>query len=220
MLATQLALRSLQLQGLQSRRINLHSGFDLYQPATWERLKQLRAQRKPKKIWLSLPCTKFCQWTYINYASPEGQELLKQYQRRERKMLWCMNSFVRDALLQDPDCQIYYEWVFPCRGWQEAPMLDLEKYINSIGLPWLDCRVDGCRYGLMDSKNEGFIRKRWLIKTTDEQFTSTTRPRPVWGLTTMFGSKGLKRLDRHIILGVFVSQWLVFGNSSFCLTSI
>lgn len=157
-------------QGLQSRRINLHSGFDLYQPATWERLKQLRAQRKPKKIWLSLPCTKFCQWTYINYASPERQELLKQYQRRERKMLWCMNSFVRDALLQDPDCQIYYEWVFPCRGWQEAPMLDLEKYINSIGLPWLDCRVDGCRYGLMDSKNEGFIRKRWLIKTTDEQF--------------------------------------------------
>ena len=157
-------------QHLQPRRINLNSGFDLYRPQTWEQLKQLRAQKKPKKIWFSLPCTKFCQWTYINYASPERQELLKQYQRRERKMLWCMNDFVRDTLLHDPDCQIYYEWVFPCRGWQEPPMLDLEKFINSIGLPWLDCRVDGCRYGLMDTKNEGFIRKRWLIKTTDEQF--------------------------------------------------
>ena len=59
-----------------------------------------------------------------------------------------------------------------------------------------------------------------LSKPPMSSSTSTTRPRPVWGLTTMFGSKGLKRLDRHIILGVFASQWLVFGNSSFCLTSI
>ena len=157
-------------QGLKPRRINLNTGFDLYRPQAWEDLKTLRRKTKPRKIWLSLPCTKWCQWTYMNYKTEERKEILRHYQRRERRMLWSMNDFVKDAISEDPECQIYYEWVFPCRGWQEPPMLDLQDFLNNSGVPWLDCRVDGCRYDLKDSKNENFLRKRWLIKTTDEHF--------------------------------------------------
>ena len=46
--------------GIPSRRINFTQGYDIYKPETWLRLKEERRQRRPKKIWLSLPCTKFC----------------------------------------------------------------------------------------------------------------------------------------------------------------
>ena len=114
-------------QGLKPRRINLHSGFDLYRPEAWEAMKQLRSKTRPRKIWFSLPCTKWCQWTYVNYNTPEKQQVLRHRQQRERRMLWYMNDFVKDTLSEDPECQIYFEWVFPCRGWKEAPMMNLEK---------------------------------------------------------------------------------------------
>ena len=162
-------------QGLRPRRINLEKGYDLYKKDTWEDLKLLRRRTKPRKIWFSLPCTKYCQWTFINYATDERKELLKTYQRRERRMLWSMDDFVQDTLEDDPLCEIYFEWTHPCRGWQEPPMVDLEKYMSDNGREWLDCRIDGCNYGMKDSTGQHFIRKKWLIKTTDELFHKNFR---------------------------------------------
>ena len=157
-------------QGLPARRINLAEGYDIYRPETWESLKALRRVKKPKKIWFSLPCTKFCRWTYINYSTPERKLILKRDQRKERKMLWCMDDFVQDTLTDDPDCHIYFEWTFPCLGWSEPPMIDLHRFLCENGHEWLDCRIDGCNYGMMDSNGEHFIKKKWLVKTTDPQF--------------------------------------------------
>eukprot|EP00434_Breviolum_minutum_P027979 symbB.v1.2.024754.t1/scaffold2367.1/size81165/7 len=81
--------------------------YDLYKKETWDNMKILRKRTKPRKIWLSLPCTKYCQWTFINYATDERKELLKGYQRRERRMLWNMNEFIKDTLEDDPFCEIY-----------------------------------------------------------------------------------------------------------------
>ena len=162
-------------QGLRPRRINLEKGYDLYKKETWEDMKLLRRRTKPRKIWFSLPCTKYCQWTFINYATDERKELLKTYQRRERRMLWSMDDFVQDTLEDDPLCEIYFEWTHPCRGWQEPPMVDLEKYMSDNGREWLDCRIDGCNYGMKDSTGQHFIRKKWLIKTTDELFHKNFR---------------------------------------------
>ena len=47
--------------GLRPRRINLSTGYDLYDSRTWERLRELRRLRRPKKLWISLPCTKWSQ---------------------------------------------------------------------------------------------------------------------------------------------------------------
>ena len=160
-------------RGLRPRRINLEQGYDLYKKETWDNMKILRKRTKPRKIWLSLPCTKYCQRTFINYATDARKELLKRYQRRERRMLWNMNDFIKDTLEDDPFCEIYFEWTHPCRGWQEAPMIDLEKFMDKIGREWLGCRIDGCNYGMKDSTGQHFIRKKWLIKTTDESFHKT-----------------------------------------------
>ena len=54
-------------------------------------------------------------------------------------------------------------------------MVDLKEHFEAHGIPWLDCRVDGCNYGMKDVKGEFFIHKKWLIKTTDENFHKTFR---------------------------------------------
>ena len=141
-----------EAQGLRPRRINLQTGFDLYRPECWEELKKLRAKHRPRKLWFSLPCTKFCQWTQVNYSTPERQEQLRGYQRKERKVLWNVNDFVKDTLEKDETVDIYFEWTHPCKGWAEAPMQDLEHHLQKIGHEWLPCRVDGCNYGLRDKK--------------------------------------------------------------------
>lgn len=47
------------------------------------------------------------------------------------------------------------------------------------GIAWESCRLDGCNYGMMDSKNEFFLNKKWLVKTTDEIFWKKTEPKYV-----------------------------------------
>ena len=158
-------------QGLRPRRINLEQGYDLYKKDTWEKMKSLRALTKPKRIWFSLPCTKFCRWTYLNYAS--RPEELRQARKKERRMLWSMYDFIEDTLQNDPEVLIYFEWTHPCQGWQEPPMTALEKLMQKLELPWLPCRVDGCAYGMKDKNNENFLHKKWMIRTNDEAFHAT-----------------------------------------------
>ena len=157
-------------QGLQPRRINLQTGYDIYKPETWSQLKALRKVKRPKKIWLSLPCTKFCRWTQVNFNTPEKREVLKSHQRRERKMLWHAVDFIISTLEEDEDVAFYWEWTFPCSGWYEPPLVHLENKLHQRGVPWLQCRIDGCVYGLKDTKNENFLKKKWAIRTTDESF--------------------------------------------------
>jgi hypothetical protein len=161
--------------GIPSRRINFAQGYDIYKPETWMRLKEERRQRRPKKIWLSLPCTKFCIWTQVNYNTPERKEVLESMRRRERRMLRWVADFLVTALDEDPDLDVYWEWTYPCSGWQQGPMVKLEQDLQKRGIAWESCRIDGCNYGLMDSKNEFVLHKKWLIKTTDELFWKNFR---------------------------------------------
>ena len=77
--------QAVQDQGMDARRINLYNGFDLYKEETWARLRQLRRERKPRKLWFSLPCTK---------STPEGKEKPEKDRRRERKMLRFAKDFM------------------------------------------------------------------------------------------------------------------------------
>ena len=76
--------------GLRPRRINLANGFDLYRHDTWDRLRALRRQHRPQRLWFSLPCTKWCSWSSVNYNDHEKRERLEgycRYRRREGRML-------------------------------------------------------------------------------------------------------------------------------------
>ena len=46
-----------QESGLKCSRINLHMGFDLYEPKTHDRLRSKFANEKPRKVWVSTRCT-------------------------------------------------------------------------------------------------------------------------------------------------------------------
>ena len=156
--------------GLQPRAINLHNGYDLYQKETWQRLRQLHQQHLPQRLWFSLPSSKWCSWTTMQYTTEDQKEKLSTMRRKERRLLWEVNAFIKDCLAKDPYIQIYFEWPHPCFGWKQHPMEDLSAYMENHGIPWLPCRVDGCNYGLRDEETGQFVKKQWLIKTTDELF--------------------------------------------------
>ena len=161
--------------GIAARRINFKNGFDIYQYECWEKMAALRRTRRPKKIWFSVPCTKWCQWTNVNYNTPERREVLETMRRRERRMLRWAKDFVLQALTEDDNLCIYWEWTHPCSGWEQRPMLELEKGLWQQQHDWLECRVDGCCYGMKDKDNNLFLRKRWLIKTNDPVFAKNFR---------------------------------------------
>ena len=156
-------------QGLRPRRINLQAGYDLYRKETWDHLRALRRRHRPRRLWFSLPCTFWCPWTSLNYAGPERQQLLEDHRRRERRVLWHVHEFLSEALDEDPDILVYYEWPHPCFGWKQKPLLAIQALFEQHGQEWNDCRIDGCRYGMVDSNNE-FLKKKWMIKTNDELF--------------------------------------------------
>ena len=184
-------------------------------------MKCLRKRTKPRKIWFSLPCTKYCQWTFINYATDERKELLKTYQRRERRMLWNMNDFVKDTLEDDPSCEIYFEWTHPCRGWQEPPMIDLEKFMSDNSREWLDCRIDGCNYGMKDSilVNTSSARNGSSRPLTSSS-TRTFEQRHVQDLTLIHGSKDRKLLEVLTIPGEWFKQLLDIGGNNLLLIGV
>ena len=156
--------------GIPSKRINYQQGYDLYREQTWIRLAQERKKFKPRKIWISLPFTRWCRWSQVNYNTPERREVLEALRRKERKVLKWAKKFILDTLADDPDTDFYWEWPYPCYGWEQQPMLELEAGIHALELPWNTCRIDGCRYNMKDSNNQLFLRKQWAIKTTDEVF--------------------------------------------------
>ena len=166
---------SAEQHDLRPRRINLSNGYDLYKAETWSELRELRRLRRPKKLWFSLPCTKWCPWTSINYSSEERREQLEAARRKERKMLWQVNKFILECLAEDEDIQVYFEWPTRCDGWRQRPMEDLRQRLEGEGVPWMNCRIDGCRYGLMNEEGTAFLHKRWTIKTTDEKFHQVYR---------------------------------------------
>ena len=162
-----------QQHGLSPRRINLHQGYDLYRPDTWAKLRELRRLHRPRRLWISLPCTRWCQWSSLNYRTPDQKEVLESYRRRERRMLNLVVDFLVETLEEDPEVLLYWEWPWPCEGWKQQPLQRLAKALEGMMLPWLQCRVDGCAYGLRDQHDQGFLKKPWAIRTNDELFHKT-----------------------------------------------
>eukprot|EP00439_Symbiodinium_sp_Y106_P012966 s3447_g1.t3 len=156
--------------GLRPRCINLHNGYDLYKADSWDRLRDLRRKRRPRRLWFSLPGTKWCAWGTLDYQAGDRQGRLAEARRKERRLLWNVNVFIKEALMEDDMIEIYFEWPHPNQGWLQQPMVDLSQWMEQQGIPWLPCRLDGCNYGLRDEKDHKFIKKQWLVRTTSEAF--------------------------------------------------
>ena len=195
--------------GLQPRRINRTSGYDLYKAETWEELRQLRRRKWPRRLWFSLPYTKWDHWSSVNYNTEDKKERLDTARRKERRLLWYANQFIKEATREDEEVDVYFEWPHPGTGWRQQPMVDLEEFLHEHGTPWLPCRVDGCVYDMKDTESRKFVKKAWMIKTTDERFHKVFRAKVCRGqhghhhqgaegdTSTFYPSKLVQSITRH-----------------------
>ncbi|OLQ11600.1 hypothetical protein AK812_SmicGene4533 [Symbiodinium microadriaticum] len=163
--------------GLQARPINYQTGYDLYKEETWNQLRRLRHLRQPRRVWFSLPCSKWCPWKAIDSADLPQRESPEAARRKEGRALRLAVNFVKETLEEDPDVQIYWEWPSNSAGWSQHAMLELQEWFGSGEFPWLSCRIDGCAYGLKDEQ-QGFAPRCVLdfIRTLIFKVWNTRRP--------------------------------------------
>ena len=153
--------------GIRAVRINLASGFDLYKPETYEQLKKLWLLQRPKKIWISSPCTFYCDWSDLNYS--HRRHVLEAKRRREKQMHKRLHEYLCWVLGYDPEVELFWEWPLRCRAWKADHMELFVQRLQQLGFDLFYCRMDGCRYG-MKSQKGNFVQKSWCIMTTDAQF--------------------------------------------------
>lgn len=72
--------------------------------------------------------------------------------------------FIEEILNEDEEVDIYFEWPWPCEGWNQHPIEYIHKILANHGREWLPCRIDGCNYGLRASdESGGFLKKQWRV---------------------------------------------------------
>jgi hypothetical protein len=59
--------------GHNVRRKNLANGYGLSKKQVVQQLIADAKQERPRRIWISLPCTVWSQFTRLNYYTPEGR---------------------------------------------------------------------------------------------------------------------------------------------------
>ena len=137
-----------QSEGLRASRINLHQGYDLYQPSTYDELRERFHLERPKRVWVSTRCTYWCPWTSLNYRSIEQKQNLEKFRRKERAMFKLLIPFLVEMLTAYPDTELFWEWPTRCYGWKEPWLETLQRELHRLDRDWLFGRIDGCRYEL------------------------------------------------------------------------
>ena len=158
-----------QESGLTCSRINLHMGYDLYDPKTYDRLRSKFAIEKPRKVWVSTRCTFWCPWTSLNYQTVEQKAELEKFRRRERRLFRLLIPFLIEMITEYPETELFWEWPTRCYGWKEPWLQRLAAAIKSLDRDWHFARIDGCRYGLQ-SRQGLPLKKCWTIATSSHHF--------------------------------------------------
>ena len=155
--------------GLKAHRINLACGYNLYDPKSYQQLRERFHHERPRRIWVSARCTYWCPWTALNYQTEERREQLEKYRRRERAMFKLLIPFRLEMLQLYPETELFWEWPTRCYGWQEPWLLYLRDELLKLDREWPFARVDDCRYDLKSQRGV-HLQKRWTIGTTSNTF--------------------------------------------------
>ena len=118
------------------------------------------------RVWMSLPCTAWCPWQFINLAADSEQTNARiTAERRESiRMLNLAVEFAECLLAKVPNSYFYFEWPLRCQGWD----LPIVRRLRSL-LPF-ECTFDGCAYNLRDGHGQ-LIKKSWRVITNHLEFT-------------------------------------------------
>ena len=93
--------------GLKAHRINLACGYNLYDPKSYQQLRERFHHERPRRIWASARCTYWCRWTALNYQTEERREQLEKYRRRERAMFKLLIPFRLEMLQLYPETELF-----------------------------------------------------------------------------------------------------------------
>ena len=90
---------------------------------------------------------------------------------RSRKQLWHILEIFRQALLQDPGTDFYFEWPKNAtEGWRLRELEQFEQWYNAtFSKPLYRTVVHGCMVGLLDEEGN-HLHKPWQILTSDQHF--------------------------------------------------
>ncbi len=128
------------------------------------------ASRRPHKLWLSIPCTFWSSAQNANLANPERAPQILKGRKRSRQMVRSIVAWLIESLDDDADIEVYWEWPHYCRGFGDDCFQLLVRALERRHKPLYDARIDGCRYGMKDSKQQTLVWKPWRIKTTSPTF--------------------------------------------------
>ena len=156
--------------GLSCKRIGFSTGFDLSKRATYSKLQDAGDTHRPHKILVSLPCGPWTSITNFNQGRPATWQRILAKRGKARWMQAQISNWIKQRIAMDADTEVYIEWTHGCSAWQQDPIKNLEESLIKSGKPWLQARIDGCRYGMKDRKGEHLVRKSWRIMTTDGAF--------------------------------------------------
>ncbi|CAJ1377024.1 unnamed protein product [Effrenium voratum] len=165
--------------GLKSMRVNLANNMDLYRPDTYQVLEKLAATKRPRRLWVSMPCTKWSSWARLNYH--DRPEQLTKFRRRERKMMRLFANWLSKTLESGQRPEYYHEWPTHCDGWNVQEMGQIQRILEYFGYRVFWCRIDGCRYNLRSRDGKQLLRKQWTIMPTDERFYAMFRSKTCVG---------------------------------------
>ncbi len=126
--------------------------YDLRQRIVVDGVKQqiLIAHRHGSEImlWISLPCTAWSTWQYINMHADEMTAYkIKQARRESKQMMRHVTRMLGDLWDAGVRFAVAFEWPRNAIGWKERSMQRLLSWLPFEALP------DGCQYGVVDVSN-------------------------------------------------------------------
>ena len=96
-----------QERGLTMERISIENGYNLSTKKGFDLARERIKQLKPKKGWLSLPCTLWTSITNFNFKDAKSREQLERDRQRDRRRVKYGCILLLDII--DGGGDVYYE---------------------------------------------------------------------------------------------------------------
>ena len=145
--------------GGKAGRAGLCNGYDLLKKQGQEAFRSLWKIKRPRWIWVSLPCGPTSQAQGLNELTEEGWWKSQLRKKRSRKL-----ALIATVLLQeyiDDGGEVVCEWPTGNGGWKFPEVQEFWRRQKDSE----EIHLHGCQFGLKTSTGEP-IKKPWRLNST------------------------------------------------------
>ena len=143
--------------GLNMERISIENGFNLSTRRGFDAAVARMKEMRPRRAWISLPCTLWSSLTNSNYTTEDAKKRLERDRQRDRRRVTYGLRLL--LLVVDDGGEVYFEWPHRCQGWHIPEMEWFRKELVRRGRKYYEDRLDGCMYGLRDPYSNKLLQK-------------------------------------------------------------